>query len=147
MSPTPSFVRENVIPQQPSSLICVNRRASCWQPEKYRHAPETVIPPHKLNRRQALRDVRFYPIRHRSAHFDVRSAPEAEIGGAYSISSSASDINDAGIVSPSAFAVVRLMMNSNFVGCSTGISPGFVPRRTLSTTSAARRKKSEKLGA
>ena len=40
----------------------------------------------------------------------------------YSINSSASDINGAGIVSPSAFAVVRLMMNSNFVGCSTGRS-------------------------
>ena len=33
----------------------------------------------------------------------------------------------------SALAVVRLMTSSNFVGCSTGISPGFVPRKILST--------------
>jgi hypothetical protein len=30
-------------------------------------------------------------------------------------------------------AVVRLMMSSNLVGCSTGISAGFAPRRILST--------------
>ena len=29
-----------------------------------------------------------------------------------------------GILSPSAFAVLRLMNNSKFVGCSTGRSPG-----------------------
>ena len=57
----------------------------------------------------------------------------------YSINSSASDKYDAGMVSPSALAVIRLMTNSNFVGCSTGMSPGFVPRRILSTKSAARR--------
>src|SRR5262249_23296264 len=64
----------------------------------------------------------------------------------YSISWSASDINDAGIVSPSAFAVVKLMMNSNLVGCSTGISPGFAPRKILSTMPAARRYRSGKFG-
>jgi hypothetical protein len=84
----------------------------------YRSNPMSALPPKAdIDRRQC--DVRFVPI--------------AEIGGVYSISSSASDINDAGIVSPSAFAVVRLMMNSNFVGCSTGRSPGFAPRRILST--------------
>jgi hypothetical protein len=64
----------------------------------------------------------------------------------YSISWSARDINDAGIVSPSAFAVVKLMMNSNLVGCSTGISPGFAPRKILSTMPAARRYRSGKFG-
>ena len=34
---------------------------------------------------------------------------------------------------PSDFAVTRLMMRSNLVGCSTGMSDGFVPRRILST--------------
>ena len=29
------------------------------------------------------------------------------------------------MVNPSAFAVLRLMISSNFVGCSTGISAGF----------------------
>src|SRR5262245_27501605 len=34
---------------------------------------------------------------------------------------------------PRAFAVVMLMMRSNLVGCSTGMSAGFAPRRILST--------------
>jgi len=38
-----------------------------------------------------------------------------------------------GTVSPSALAVVRLMMRSNLVGCSTAMSLGFAPRRILST--------------
>ena len=40
------------------------------------------------------------------------------------ITSSASARTDAGIVSPSAFAVLPLMTNSNLVGCITGISAG-----------------------
>src|SRR5580700_9550678 len=35
----------------------------------------------------------------------------------------------AGMVTPSAFAVLRLMVRSNFVGCSTGRSAGFAPLR------------------
>ena len=38
-----------------------------------------------------------------------------------------------GIVRPICFAVFRLMMNSNFVGCSTGRSAGLAPFRILST--------------
>src|SRR5262249_6242523 len=56
-----------------------------------------------------------------------------ELAALHSITSSARDRNDSGIVRPSAFAVVRLMTKSNLVGCSTGISAGFVPRRILST--------------
>ena len=51
----------------------------------------------------------------------------------YSITSSAWASSVGGIVRPRALAVVRLMMRSNFVGCSTGMSPGFAPRRILST--------------
>jgi hypothetical protein len=47
----------------------------------------------------------------------------------YSITSSARASTAGGTVRPSALAVVRLMTSSNFVGCSTGISPGCVPRR------------------
>jgi hypothetical protein len=57
----------------------------------------------------------------------------------YSITSSARSRNESGIVRPSALAVVRLTTISNLDGCSTGMSPGFVPRRILSTNSAARR--------
>ena len=43
-----------------------------------------------------------------------------------------------GIVRPICFAVFRLITNSNFVGCSTGMSAGFVPLRILSTIAAVR---------
>ena len=57
----------------------------------------------------------------------------------HSITSSARVKNDSGIVKLSIFAVFRLNTSSNFVGCSTGISPGAIPRKILSTSSAARR--------
>src|SRR5262245_36134572 len=38
-----------------------------------------------------------------------------------------------GIVRPICFAVLRLITNSNFVGCSTGKSAGLAPLRILST--------------
>src|ERR1700722_15988166 len=56
----------------------------------------------------------------------------------YSITSSASACILSGTVRPRALAVFRFTMRSNLVGCSTGISPGFVPRKILSTKSAAR---------
>ena len=40
---------------------------------------------------------------------------------------------------PMALAVLRLITNSNFVGCSTGKSAGLAPRRILATKEAARR--------
>jgi hypothetical protein len=36
-------------------------------------------------------------------------------------------------------AALRLITSSNFVGCSTGRSPGLVPFKILSTKTAARR--------
>src|SRR4051812_14141670 len=57
----------------------------------------------------------------------------------HSITSSARASSVAGTSMPSALAVVRLITSSNLVGCSTGRSPGFAPRRILSTYSAARR--------
>lgn len=53
--------------------------------------------------------------------------------GDHSITLSARFNRDAGIVRPSAFAVLTLITNWNFVGCSTGKSPGFAPLRILST--------------
>ena len=38
-----------------------------------------------------------------------------------------------GIVRPICLAAFRLMMNSNFIGCSTGRSAGLAPLRILST--------------
>src|SRR6266705_5933299 len=60
--------------------------------------------------------------------------------------SSARCSSDRGIVSPSALAVLRLITSSNFVGCSTGRSPGLAPLRILSTCPPARRSTSKVLG-
>jgi len=51
----------------------------------------------------------------------------------HSITSSARPSTIEGMVRPSAFAVTKLMTSSNLVGCSTGRSLGFAPRRILST--------------
>jgi hypothetical protein len=57
----------------------------------------------------------------------------------HSITSSARARRVAGKSRPIAFAALRLMTSSNFVGCSTGKSAGFDPLRILSTKVAARR--------
>src|SRR5215469_13773265 len=51
----------------------------------------------------------------------------------HSITSSASASNLSGIWRPSALAVLRLITNSNWVGCSTGKSPGLAPLRIRPT--------------
>ena len=51
----------------------------------------------------------------------------------YSITSSARASSVGGTVRPSTLAVIRLTTRSNLVGCSTGRSAGFAPRRILST--------------
>ena len=55
----------------------------------------------------------------------------------HSINSSARSRNDSGIVSPIALAVLRLMTSSNLVGCSTGMSPGLVPRSSATICRAS----------
>jgi hypothetical protein len=49
----------------------------------------------------------------------------------YSITLSARASNVAGTVTPIALAVLRLIQSSNLVGCSTGISAGLVPWKSL----------------
>ena len=51
----------------------------------------------------------------------------------YLITLSARTSTFGGIVRPICFAVLRLITNSNFVGCSTGRSAGLAPFRILST--------------
>jgi len=53
--------------------------------------------------------------------------------GFYLIILSARYSTDCGIVRLSALAVLRLMMNSKFVGCSTGNSAALAPFKILST--------------
>jgi len=47
----------------------------------------------------------------------------------YSITLVACTRTELGILRPSALAVFMLITSSNFVGCSTGRSPGFAPLR------------------
>src|SRR5258705_13166712 len=99
--------------------------------------------PHGLgqNRKNSMRayDFRFAP---ESGHCATESAcPFRANNGlmhcgkkaSYSITSLASASSVGGTVRPSAFAVLRLMTSSNFVGSSTGRSDGFAPLRILST--------------
>src|SRR5882757_9615335 len=65
--------------------------------------------------------------RHRAAK------PRDELPSPHWITSSAVANSVSGIVRPSAFAVLRLMTNSNLVACSMGRSAGLVPLRILST--------------
>src|SRR5262249_45909190 len=67
-----------------------------------------------------------------------------ERAAVHSITSLAMACNVKGTVSPSAFAVFRLMTNSNLVGACTGRSPAFSPLRMRSAYEAARRKLSDK---
>jgi hypothetical protein len=53
---------------------------------------------------------------------------------------SARSSSDWGIVRPSALAVLRLITNSNLVGCSTGRSVGFAPLMSGHDGSCGRRK-------
>ena len=50
----------------------------------------------------------------------------------HSITSSARSRNDEGTLRPSAFAVLRLIVNWTLTGSWTGSSLGFVPRKTRS---------------
>src|SRR5262245_36733745 len=52
----------------------------------------------------------------------------------HSIARSARRSDRGGTVRPSVLAVLRLMTKEKRVGCSTGMSPGFAPFRTLSTS-------------
>src|SRR5215470_6293936 len=76
----------------------------------------------------------------RSARPDEQAATEKrdELAPPHSMTSSARTISEGGIVSPSAFAVLRLMIITNFVPCSIGKSAGFSPFKILSTYLAAR---------
>src|SRR5262245_35308493 len=62
-----------------------------------------------------------------------------ELATLHSITSSARCCRNKGTSRPMAFAVLRLMTSSNFVGCSTGRSAALVPCKNLCTNTALRR--------
>ena len=88
--------------------------------------PMSALPP-KADIGTQSRNVRFVP-----------KADSCTAAKNYcSITLSASERTDSGMVNPSAFAVLRLMTNSYFVGYWIGSSPGLAPLRTRSMYSAA----------
>src|SRR5215831_4123384 len=56
-----------------------------------------------------------------------------ELAAFHSITSSAPTVSPSGTSRPRAFAVLRLITNSNLVDCTTGRSPGFSPLRIRPT--------------
>src|SRR6266446_3731051 len=75
-------------------------------------------------------------------------APEKrdELAALHSITLSARSTRPAGTSWPIAFAVLRLMTSSKWVGCSTEISAGLAPRSIRATSRARWRKVCEKRG-
>src|ERR1035437_5297801 len=108
-------------PSEPLKAIAKRLRARVvpWRPSS-QHA-DAPHPP------ELLRPHRERPCRRRAADkCDELTAP-------HSITSSAVASSVGGTVRPCAFAVLRFMTSSNFVGCSTGRSAGFLPLKILST--------------
>jgi hypothetical protein len=68
-----------------------------------------------------------------SYRFQTHAPPQTASLCRYSITTSARPSSVGGIVRPIAFAVLRLIANSNVVGCSIGISLGFAPPTILLT--------------
>src|SRR5262249_53885084 len=70
-----------------------------------------------------------------------RDVPEPDVSKCsktvtYSITSSARASRVGGRFRPSALAVLRLMLSSNLVGCSTGKSAALTPRSTFTASRA-----------
>src|SRR5262249_35660675 len=153
-------MRENDINFQPDELGCelgeafaASPRPAIFDRDGASFDPaEFAQPLHKSSGQLALRgrrsraqesDGRQLPrlLRARRARpRDGRAAEsQDELAAFHSITSSAGRRKDSWIVRPIAFAVLRLIAKSNFVGCSTGKSAGFVPCKILCTRTALRR--------
>src|SRR6478752_1180440 len=83
-----------------------------------------------LRTKSPLDDVRCYPESgHRSRASACPLCANSGHGAVHSITSSARAKSLLGISNLSAFAVLRLITNSNLADCTTGKSPGFSPFR------------------
>src|SRR5215475_3463461 len=79
------------------------------------------------------RHRRLLRTRRKRPRYGCTGGSHDELAPLHSITWSARASRVGGISRPRAFAVVMFMMRSNLVGCSTGMSAGFAPRRILST--------------
>ena len=110
-------------------MLCM----TCWAILPHPRLTSTEL--HSFKRIPALCSRHHRPRRGAPKPSDERALP-------HSITSSARASSVDGTTRPRALAVLKLIARSNLVGCSTGISPGLIPCRILSTISAARRKRS-----
>src|SRR5262245_40823776 len=117
-----------ILPQTWSSLFCVTAIFDA----DVSVGSDAVI-------RRCPRNVRFAPRSGRRADIDGRQVRarkrhmRCSNQHRYSITSSARASSVGGTSRPSAFAVLRFITRSNFVGCSTGRSMGLVPLRIFPT--------------
>ena len=123
----------------------LNRDITTFDPTKFAQSLHKSGCPLPLARRRTLSkkpDSRHFACLLRPRRERQRRSRTAEqrdeLATDHSITSSARASSDGGRVRVRALAVTRFMTRSNFVGCSTGIAPGLVPRKILSTSSAAR---------
>src|SRR6516162_3977645 len=122
----PAIVDADILPDGPTRLLqglresgqeCVPFSIVCRKRCKDTDAPHAI---------GLLRPRRERPCGRPAEQRDELAASD------HSITSSARASSMGGMARPSALAVVRLMMRSNLVGCSTGRLAGFAPRTILS---------------
>jgi hypothetical protein len=109
------------------SVSDADAKAGLWQ----RCIPlaASVTKPELLTTRRSFDDLVSTPWR----AFAERHRRAGWVLGFHSKTLSARESTEGGIVRPSAFAVFKLMTNSNLVGCCIGKSAGFAPFKILST--------------
>src|SRR5262249_15733662 len=99
-----------------------------------------------LTRSPHRRAIGLLRPRHERPGCRCAAESQDELAPLHSITSSATPSNLSGTSSPSAFAVLRLITNSNFVGCMPGRSAGFSPFRIRPAYPPTRRYTSGKFG-
>src|SRR5262249_41913774 len=107
-------------------------QAECTQTVRHRVRRSGVQEPYHRHRR-------LLPARRERPRGSCAAEECYERATFHSITPSARTKNVSEIARPSALAVLRLTMSSNFVGCSIGRSAGLAPLRMRSTKYAARR--------
>jgi hypothetical protein len=98
----------------------VPRHLAHFEDENRRRRPRAIPPKADIDRQ---------PI-------EVRLVPQADMArrsNTQPIRSHRRRVSDGGMVRPSAFAVLRLIINASFTGCCTGKSEGLAPFRIRST--------------
>jgi hypothetical protein len=97
------------------------RMSALGQKQTFRHLKRMSALPQKADIEKHCCDVCFVPKRDQRRRSKKRS---------YWITLSARATKPAGTATPTASAVLRLITNSNLVGCSTGMSATSEPRRS-----------------